>query len=358
MAKEILTRAVTRLYKEKAMLNEDGTIGIETLLFNTPDDDISAAFSLDKLISNPYGIAYRNSSNQSVIRHYEPGTNLMVTVPRASEKTPIDEVLRDTVAAGHEATDSQLEQMAANVMNIVEGHAEGHNMTKARQALDVYRTGIFVARGVLGGDLGLDYDFGREAGGSITYDFTAGGANMNEAILQIQQRLDSRNTPKQNRFAILGQDWQSEFGNDSGIIEYMKANAANQIIEQRMFAERFGNVNGLYVIAHYKPVGSTSDIWLLSYDPGVEYVQYKGATPEPFVPDDEVLAGSLNDRSYNVKRGVDVYDENGKVARVVGDLAVDSFTEKDPITTLVRAQARHFYVMGNINHTVKSVGTF
>ncbi len=355
MAKDLFTRTASRLYEERHLIEG---VGIETLLFSMSDEDLAANFRMDRYISNPYGISYRNPTNQSIIRHFAPGTTELVTVPRASEKTPIDEELRDAVAVGMEPTDSQAMQMAKNVDQIVGDHIEGHNMTKWKQAIDVVRTGIFNAKGDKGADLDLDYDMGRSGSNALTYDFTAGGATMNEALVNVQNRLDATGTPKANRFAIMGATWLAEWGADTGIIEIMKANSVNQLLAQERFEREFGSVNGLWVVAHFRPVGSTSPLWILSYEPGTPYVAYKGASDAPFVPVLELLAGSLNDKTWNIKRGVDAYNDSKRVIRAVGDLVVDSFSSDDPITQFIRSQTRHIYVYGNIDHTLKSTGTF
>jgi hypothetical protein len=357
MSKDLITRTLTRLYEERHMANENGR-PIQDLLFSNMDEDLSAAFRLDRYISSPYGISYRNPTNQAIIRQFNPGTTALIEVPRASEKTPFDEELRDAVAVGSEPTDSQAAQITKNLNQTLMDHEEAYNMTKAKQALDVVRTGIFNAKGAKGASLGLDYDHTRDTNNNLTYDFTAGGATMNEALVNISNYHDSKGTPKDNRYVIMGDSWLSQYGSDSGIIEIMKANAVNQILEQQRFAEKFGEVNGLYVVAHYKPVGALAPLWILGYEPGVSYVPYKGASAEAWVPTAECLSGSLNDRTWNIKRGVDYLDDNGRVQRGVGEMIVDSYSEKDPITTFVRSQSRHIYIYGNIDHTLKVTGTF
>ncbi len=355
MAKDLVTRTASRLYEERHL---DVGPGVDSLLFSTEDMDLSAAFRLDRYISSPYGISYRNSDNQSIIRHFAPGTTELITVPRASEKTPIDEDLEDAVAVGMEPTSSQASNIAKNVDQIIGDHVEGHNMTKWKQALDVVRTGVFPAKGDDGADLGFDYDHSRDGANDLTYDFTAGGATMNEALVNISNRLDATGTPKSNRAVIMGSTWLSEWGSDTGIIEIMKANTVNQILAQDMFEKKFGNITGLYVVAQYKPVGALAPLWILSFEPGTSYVAYSGASAAPFMPATELAAFSLDDRTYNIKRGVMALNDSGNKERRVGDLVVDSFTNDDPVTTFVRSQTRHIYVYGNIDHTLKSTGTF
>lgn len=355
MAKDLVTRTASRLYEERHL---DQGPGIDTLLFSQDDSDLSAAFRLDRYISSPYGISYRNSDNQSIIRQFAPGTTELITVPRASEKTPIDEELEDAVAVGMEPTTSQAANIAKNVNQIIGDHVEGHNMTKWKQALDVVRTGVFPAKGDDGADLGFDYDHTRNASQTLTYDFTAVGATMNEALVNVSNALDATGTPKQNRAVIMGATWLSQWGSDTGIIEIMKANSVNQLLAQDMFEKKFGGITGLYVVAQYRPVGALAPLWILSFAPGTEYVAYSGATAAPFVPDAELMAFSLDDKTWNIKRGVMALDDSGNKQRRVGDLVVDSFTNDDPVTTFIRSQTRHIYIYGNIDHTAKDTGTF
>lgn len=354
--KDLVTRTASRLYEERYLT--DRANGLDTLLFSTSDEDLSANFRLDRYISSPYGMSYRNPTNQSLIRHFAPGTTELIEVPRASEKTPIDEQLREAVAVGMEPTSSQALQMAKNVDQILGDHVEGNNMTKWYQALTAVRTGVFSARGDKGADLGLDYDMGRNASQTLTYDFTAVGATFSEAMTNMALQLDATGTPKADRIAILGATWINAWSTDTGVLEEMKANSANQILAQDMFTRKFGNIEGLYVLGQYRPRGATAPLWILSYEPGIEYVAYKGATGAPFMPAVECVALSLVDKTFSIKRGVDAYDDTGRVMRLVGDLVVDSFTSPDPITTFIRSQTRHMYVYGNIDHTVKSTGTF
>ena len=355
MSKDLITRTASRLYEERHL---DMGPGIDSLLFSQDDSDLSASFRLDRYISSPYGISYRNSDNQSIIRQFAPGTTELITVPRASEKTPIDEELEDAVAVGMDPTESQAMNIAKNVQQIIGDHVEGHNMTKWYQALTVVRTGVFVAKGDDGADLGFDYDMGRSALNALTYDFTAVGATMNEAFVNVSKRLDATGTPKGNRAVIMGSTWLSQWGSDSGIIEIMKANSVNQLLAQDMFEKKFGGIEGLYVVAQYRPVGALAPMWILSFEPGTSYVAYKGASAVPFMPATELVAFSLDDKTWNIKRGVMALNDSGKKERRVGDLVVDSFVNDDPVTTFVRSQTRHIYVYGNIDHTLKSTGTF
>jgi len=356
MGKDLVTRTASKLYEERHLT--DSANGIDNLLFSTIDESTSANFRMDRYISSPFGMAYRNADNQSLVRQFNAGTTELVEVPRGSEKTPIDEDLREAVAVGNEPTDSQAVQLAQNTKQILGDHVEGNNMTKWFQALNTVVTSIFQARGAKGADIDLDYDLGRNVSQSITYDFTAGGATMAEAMTELSLQLDATGTPKSNRIAILGADWVSKWSTDTGVQAYLDANSKNELLEQDIFEKKFMNVEGLFVLGRYRPPGATSPFWVLSYEPGVQYVAYKGATPAPFMPATKCVTLSLDDKTYNIRRGVDAYNDSKKVVRAVGDLVVDSFTTDDPIVTYIRSQFRRIFVYGNIDHTAVSTGTF
>ena len=351
MSKDLITRTASRLYEERHL----SVIGLDTVLFRTLDEDLSAAFRLDRYISTPYGITYRNATNQSIIRQFDPGTTELITVPRASEKTPIDEDLEEVVAVGNEPTASQAAQMAKNVDQIVGDHAEGHNMTKLKQAIDVPRTGIFNARGIDGADLGLDYDHNRNALNDITADL--GVISVNDALEAVDARLNATGTPNGNRILIVGASWASAILNDTTVLELRKANPSNTIIAQQMLERTFPGAENLHVIAVYRPPAALSSYTICVVSPGIDYVAYKGATAAVGVPDDELIALSLNDRTYKINRGVSAINDSGRKERRVGDMVVDSFLDKDPVTTFIRSQTRHIYIYANIDHTLRSTGS-
>ncbi len=351
---ELVSRTATRAYEERKM---NGGKNIADLIFRTKDNDISASFKLDRYISSPYGISYRNLNNQSIVRHFVPGKTELIPVPVASEKTPIDEELEDAVAVGLEATAGQRSQIMKNTDQIIGDYVEADDMTRAHQALTVLSTGIYPANGAKGSDLGLGYDHGRESSQAITYNFTAGGATFALAIKEIDAALNAQNTPKGNRCIIMGSSWLDKFGTDTGVQAYLQANPVNQLLEQQMGVKYFNGIDGLFVVGRYKAPGTTAPYWILSYEPGTEYVAYSGATAAPFVAPLEALSFSLDDKTFDINRGVNVFDANGKKTRVVGDMVMDSYTDNDPIVTWVRYHKRSMNIYGNINHTCKSTAT-
>jgi len=67
---------------------------------------------------------------------------------------------------------------------------------------------------------------------------------------------------------------------------------------------------------------------------------------------------SLNSTRYKVQRGVDVLGIDGRSTRAVGDVVFDEYTDKDPIVTYIRSQARYAFIPAMVNHTARQTGMF
>jgi hypothetical protein len=353
MGLELITRSIKRSYEERKLIAQNG---IDKLLFPELDEDTSAGFLLDTYVSSPYGVAYRDLANPSVIRRFVNGSGQKIVPPIASEKTPIDEELLDQIISGGEATEAQATRVARMIDRIVGDHIEGHNMTRWKQALDVLRTGNFYAYDSGGNSLGLDIDFSREAGNSLTYDFTTG--NMVEALEALDAKMSSKNTPASRRVVVMGATWLNNFGSNTTILTERRANDSNVRVEAQMEAPELFGTMGLVLVSRVRVGAMVHPVYVCTFQPGTSYVGYKGATATAWVPDAEALAFSLDDRRYRINRGVNALDEMGGRIRVAGDLVVDRYVENDPVTEFVRSQTRHCYVPANVNHTFKSTGTF
>lgn len=345
------------LYSETYFANPRRQIW-ETL-FPRPNVNLASEFSLDKLVRDPHGITYRNKDAQSKIRHYKPGTNTMIKIPRASEKTPVTEDMRDTVVVGKTGTTSFDENKMELGVQIAEDHIEGHVMTKNKQAIDVLRTGIFEAPGEDGVDIGLDLDFGRAAGNSIAYDYTAVGATYSEATNeQLAQYISNKGAPRSNIIQLCGQKWLSAYASDENVLNAAQNNNVNQLQQANMIPPELLGTQGLIVHGVYRSLDMVTNVWVCSYSPGVQYIAYEDATAADWVPEDEAIMFSLDSLRWGVQRGVDVLDAQGKAARAVGEIVFDNFTSSDPVTEYFRSQTRHAFVPARINHTVLSTGTF
>ena len=356
MGYETLSRSAKLNYEEYKLLNPGK--GIDEFLFPTPDNTENASILLDRYISSPYGVAYREPGSKSVIRQFVNGSGMLVSPPVVSEATPIDSETKDLVLSGAEPTESYMAKVDRLVSRIRAQHTEAHNMTRFKQAIDVIRTGVFSAKGVGGKDLGLDITYTRDAGNSLTYDFTATGATMFAALKTVEVQARAQGTPLANFVAIVGSDWADKFMTDTGVQAYMQNNNNNSLLEANMMPAQLQNVDGLTVLARVRPVGMIMPVWVCTYQPATQYVAYKGATAAPWIPSTEAIFFSLADTRYRVNCGVDVLDDNGKAMRVVGDVVFDTFTDNDPVEEYFRSQRRNTYVPANANHTFKCVGTF
>ena len=224
MGLETITRGAKKLYEE---LHFQGTTQLFQTLFREEDVDNSAGFLLDEYITDPYAVAYRDLNNQAHVRNYSPGSGVLITPPIASEKTPMDETLTGMVEAGVESTAGEQAHQMKRLDRVVNMHSEAHIMTKNKQALDVIRTGVFYAKGIQETDIGLNETFTRDASNTLTYDFTAGGATMAEAIQDVMTVFDTQGVPKEGRAVIMGSSWLTEWSTDAGVQSAMETNTAN-----------------------------------------------------------------------------------------------------------------------------------
>lgn len=351
-------RTTKRLYEEIKNELGAGQKGIDKLLFPIVDADTNANFALDRYVVEPYGIVFRNPNEQSHVRPYVAGTGNIYEVPRASEKTPISESLRDAVVAGIESTVSQNQHEVKLMSDIIRDHTVGHEITRWKLALDVMRTGKYSPLGIQGNDINLEIDFSRAGACDITYDFTAAGATMDKALKAMHDVLDTYGTSKSNRVVIFGSDWLNQFETDSGVEDRMIANTSNILIEQNMTPPLLQNVKGLYVAGRYRAAGVITPLWILSFSPEGQYIAYKGATAADFMPSDEAIMFSLDTPRYSIYRGIDALDSSGRKIRTVGEIIFDTYNENDPVTEFLRSQTRVAMIPASVNKTVRSTGTF
>jgi len=353
MGIETITRGAKRLYEERHLADSSTTL--DKLVFTIDDTDTSAGFLLDDYISEPYAVGYRNKDNQSVVRNFQLGSGKLIEPPIASEKTPMDETLMDQIAVGVEPSASAMQSAIKNMDQILGDHVEAHNMTKNWQTMYLLRTGIFQALNVEGDDIGLNIDYSRDAANDLTADFSS--VTIEQALEAMQEQLRDQGTPLDNMVFIGGNSWLTKFSDDAEIRELRKANNSNVIVTADMMPQQLRNTHGLYVVSQYRSPKMLAPVWICSFNPGTQYVPTKGATAVPWIPDTEAVMFSLNDRTWNVKRGINAFDNSGKATRVAGEIVVDAYYDNDPITTFIRSQTRHAFVYGNINHTVRSTGS-
>ena len=355
MAIETVRRNAKRYYEEFLLQSNNG---IDKLLFRTEDMDTSAGLLLDRLITTPYSAVYREKSNQGHVAPYQGGSGTLYEPPITTEITPIPEDLEDAVIAGIEANSADSFHATKLMQDIVKQHTDMHNMLKWKQAIDVLFDGQFYAKGENGVDLGLGVDFGRAAGQSITYDFTAGGASMLEAIGNMVEQARATGTPMSGLCVLMGDDWISKFGTDTGILSYMQATQGAQLLQTNMMPQQLGGMDSsVYVLGQVRPLGAIAPVWVLGYNPGAVYKAYNGASSTDWITSTKAAMFSLSDPTYRAYRGVNVMD-GGRKMRQVGELVFDSYVENNPVEERLRSNSRHLFVYGNINHTVVSTGTF
>jgi hypothetical protein len=350
---ETITRAAKRYYEE--LYFQQTARQLFYTLFGLPDESTNSGFLLDKLIGSPYAVTYRQPNGESHVRKYTPGSGVLIEPPIASEKTPLSEDLLNKVIAGVDSTANFGTNEAKLVNDIMREHVSAFNMLKNYQAMQVFVTGQFQARGKNGTDVGLDIDYSRDAGNTLTADFAV--ITITEAFTNAINQLSTQGTPKGNLVAILGSSWVGEYSGNSEVQGFMQNNNANVIVDTAMIPPELLNTEGLYVIAKYRGPNMIAPLWICDYSPPVQYVSDLGETAAPYIGATKAVFFSLDDIRYKVNRGINIIGSTGNSERVVGDLVVDQFSENDPVTKYLRSQTRHALVPANIDHTVVSTGS-
>ncbi len=359
-ALDLFIRTVKKYYEEYGNVLMGGKQGIDTFLFGADDMDTAANFTLDSLIVNPHAVTFRARDEESHVRDFEGGHGTIIPIPHASEKTPITERLRDSVIAGIEST-AGISLHDAKMMNdILRHHVGGWLATRWKLAIDTIRTGTFTARGINGESIGLDIAFNRDAAKSITYDFTAAGATIDEALLNLYNAYRAGGSNPAAICVIAGLNWISAFQTDADVIERAKANTANVLVTQSLMPPELLNTQGLYLVASYLIPGTLTPVYICGFQPQYDFLGVKGGTTEPYMPVDDAIMLSINDapNRYRVFRGVDAFDAGGNIIRTVGEIVFDGFKTNDPIAELVRSQSRFAFIPANINRTAVCAGIF
>lgn len=329
------------------------------LLFPEQDKSLSAGLTLDDLTDDTTAITYREKDMQSGVISYTPGVGNTIDVPRSSMKTPVTEKLRDAVCAGTNIGVEFGENEKHHTKRIISKHTAAHTMTKNKQSIDTFLTGIFPARGEKGASLGLDIDYSRLVGLSFAYDFTVVGASFSKAAAEILEGLQDNNTPMSNLVMFCGKSWLKEMAKDEDIKDAQKNNDANILAESKLVVDKLQDTDGTSRLLSFRALDMPNLITVASYSPTVPYRQANlPSTKLAYIPDDACFMVSLDDVRYLAMRGVDVLNLTGKVDRAVGELIIDSFSKTEPVSTFLRTSTRHAMVPAQINHTASSVGTF
>ena len=273
MSLETLLRSGRILFEQKYL---QGSKQLFHTLFKMEDADTSATVLLDEFIDEPIAVAYRDKNNQAHLREYIPGSGTLYEPPIADEQTPVDEVLRDESVEGMESTAGFNAAQMRKTDKILNTHSTDHNMRKNKQAIDMYREGVFYAPGIGGNDIGKNEPFTRDVGNDLTADFSA--VTIDDALAAGNDQLTDHDCSQDNRFCIMGKSWQKEWENDTNVQNRMQANTANVLVMQNMNPPEWMGTQGLKWLGEYRPAVSSVGINMFSYNPGVKYTAYNGAS--------------------------------------------------------------------------------
>ena len=355
MAIQKFTRAVQTAYVE-ALKNTGPSI--DSVVFPSRDISAAAEVELDQFLRGAMTMRVSAAGAPSNVRRYEGGQRLSIIPPLHSEKLIIDQALRDSAIAGRRAEDvaATIEARRNQIINGPAGFVAAWLMARNIAVCNLLRTGKAVFYDGASEEE-LVYDFERSATNSQTYSFKTANASFDEALRKMYVAGRAAYMPANNFAVILGADWLARFDRDAAVQKKRAATQSLALISESLVPPRLKRVEGLTIVARYHVDGLSLPVWILAYEPPQLLKKSQNSAPEPYVPDNAALFFSLDSGGYRFFRGVDVLDGTGNVQRVQQGLAIDSYTENDPIAEVLRAQSRFFYIPANINHTGCCVGS-
>lgn len=358
MAVDLLLKTAKKYFENPAF----GGKQIDEVFFPELDESTQTTVSVDRYTAAPFAARSIIQGAPANVRQYQPGDGVEYEPVATKEKTIIDEKLRDSVIAGISSMDSQAMHLQQAVRQIVDGPAgfrPAFKMSRSKAALDVMRTGVMQWLD----DTGVvkQIDFERNAAissGTLAYDFTA-TATFDSATKAIYDALRAQNQgfPSTGIGFLIGSSWLTEFETDTVVQAKRAASGYAQLINENILPPGYQGCEDMKFIGRYNVDGMAGPVNIFTYEPG--YLYDNGVdTPSELFPATAAVMFPMMERNWRFNRGLDVNGPNESIVRSVGDLVLDSYTEKDPSAEWLRAQARFMYVPGNINRSASAVGTF
>lgn len=312
-------------------------------------------FELDRYTKTPAAMRTVKAGQPAVTRRYTPGSGEIFVPEINSEKMAITPELVGAVMAGIESTAS-LDKIAAITEEFLygtDGLMTANYQQRNKAAIDLLREGKFITAYETGSYQELDYNR-TSALGTDTYNFTAGSPTMDAALLQVYTLLKATGTPISNLAVIMGASWLGEFEADTAIQAKLAAYNGSFLYQ---VPENFQNVDGLFVVARYKPAGMVIPLTIFGYQPQWNYF-LNGSAAAPFLPDTEIVMFDMNDPRTQINLGIDVIEDNGRIKRYSGqDMILCSDVTRDPAAEYIIARTKYAYI-GNVEHSARCTGTF
>ena len=350
-----LTSATQKAYAETIKSRRGAEI--DRVLFPVLDVSLSAEVRVDEYQHGASVMRTISQGQGSNTRVIEAGASTSFVPPTHSEKVIIDSALRDQAVAGVDP--AQWQQNAQTRINLIlngpDGFVESWLMARRKATLRLLETGKLEFFDTAANTL-EEYNFGRASANSFTYNLASSDNDFDGAIKQAVEQTRKKYAPTGGFALILGANWLKEFDTDAEVIKKREAQQSLELVQLQMQPPELQGVEGLNIIARYRVDGLSMPVWLLTYDPPQMFKSTTSSTPAPYVPDAKMFLFNLKSGGWRFYRGLDVLNAAGGIERVQQGLAIDSFTQEDPIAEVLRAQSRFAYMFQNIDHTACVTG--
>lgn len=354
MAIQLVTQAVNKEFDKAKVL--DGEKQLPSFLFPIVKGSTAAGVNMQALTVNGFAVASHTRDGRSQVVTYNPGSEEQYVPEVGGRMTPITPSMRDQAIVGLPADSPQKAIALERAAQIMEEHKVGFKMTKIHQALEVYLSGTETYIDEVGDAVHV-VDFARSSSlTDVAVDFTS--VAMDAALKTGIDLLEAQSADMDGLYAIMGSSWLTEYQTDSIVKAKMLNNAQNVLVESQRVIKEVEGIKGLRFIGRYQPDGTSVWIDILAYSPGTKYYATNGAGGADFMPAAKMIMASRNTKAYTFNRGFEVYNDDGKLITVYGDMAFDSVTDKMARTEFICSHHRVLYAVSNINHTLSMEGTF
>jgi hypothetical protein len=297
----------------------------------------------DTVVASRKIARYREVNAGSNIFAYLPGKGIVYEPATLDESTPITEELSRAITAGLESNAPAQEQLAEKAGRIQKELSDIIVAATVKQAVDIMVTGKFQPTGKNGVAIGGVFDYGRDPDNTITAQ-----ADPIEALQDAWDQYKLKGGPLGNAFALIGPAVLSALEQSDEFMNALKlqglyAGQSRLVGENRVVAD--------IIPGGFKIPGRAARINLFSFD---ESYKDESNTLVSFMPAKGIIVSSTNAPRLRAYGGVYLTSQTGSIPGkiVMGEVVSDSFTSKNPDSSIFRSQSRPVCIPGEIDHIV------
>jgi hypothetical protein len=301
--------------------------------------------AVDRLIPKRFVAKYREINAASNLTSYTPGTGVTYEPPILDETTSIDEELAHAVIAGFETNAPATERHTQLTAQILAEHDARFSRALVKQAFDILTTGKFQPVGKDNKPVGNAFDFGRNAGNTITGAYGGSSPGPMQQLLDGYDQYIKNHGPKSRVVVLIGDTVFGRLQDDTSFQNAMKLQGLYPGIV---------HINGdNRMIAHIieMPVPKRAGRFeILSFSG--DYEESEGVFRQYMDPLGVIIT-SLDSPRLQAYAGIWVVDTQRKSGKIYeGRIINNVVCSESPDMLGLRSRSAPLLIPGNIDHTI------